>query len=143
MNAGVMEGLIGASVNRKMLDVPMRVYHEGERTGNTAVMERAMGYAADFTERANAYKDKAEEEWKREMAERREVEKQEREEAIEKAREEGKTNQEPLTGEITDCVEISEEGRILLEQSKGDMTGAQPETVELSADNGQNVSAML
>lgn len=143
MNAGVMEGLIGASVNRKMLDVPMRVYHEGERTGNTAVMERAMGYAADFTERANAYKDKAEEEWKREMAERREVEKQEREEAIEKAREEGKTNQEPLTGEITDCVEISEEGRILLEQSKGDMTGAQPETVEMSADNGQNVSAML
>lgn len=127
MNAGVMEGLIGASSNMKMVDVPMRVYHEAERRGDTATMERAMGYASDFTQRADAYKEKAEEELKLEMDEKRELEKLEREEAIEKAKEEGAANQEGAAGEITDSVEISEEGMALLEQSKSNRTEGQVE----------------
>ena len=67
MNAGVMEGLVGANSNMKILNVPMRVYHEAERKGDTAKMERAMGYAADFAGRATAYKDMAEEELKKEI----------------------------------------------------------------------------
>lgn len=127
MNAGVMEGLIGASSNMKIVDVPMRVYHEAERRGDTGTMERAMGYASDFTKRANTYKEKAEEELKLEMDEKRELEKLEREEAIEKVREEGAANQEGVAGEITDSVEISEEGMALLEQSKSNSTEGQVE----------------
>lgn len=127
MNAGVMEGLIGASSNMKIVDVPMRVYHEAERRGDTGTMERAMGYASDFTKRANTYKEKAEEELKLEMDEKRELEKLEREEAIEKVKEEGAANQEGVAGEITDSVEISEEGMALLEQSKSNSTEAQIE----------------
>lgn len=132
MNAGVMEGLIGANSNMKMVEVPMRVYHEGERTGNTGLMEQAMVYVTDFKERADTYKDKAEEELKLEMDEKRKIEKLEQEEAIEKAREEGKVNQQLVAGEPTDSVEISEEGRILLEQSKRDMA-APTEMVEVTA----------
>ncbi len=132
MNAGVMEGLIGANSNMKMVEVPMRAYHEGERTGNTALMEQAMVYVTDFKERADTYKDKAEEELKLEMDEKRKIEKLEQEEAIEKAQEEGKVNQQLVAGEPTDSVEISEEGRILLEQSKRDMA-APTEMVEVTA----------
>lgn len=136
MNAGVMEGLAGASSNMKMVEVPMRVYREAERRGDTATMERAMGYAANFTERANAYKDMAEEETKLEMEQKRETEKLEQKEAIEEAREEGKANQERLAAEMADSVEISEEGRLLLEQSKHDMA-AQTEMAEIAAGEVQ------
>jgi len=139
MNAGVMEGLIGANSNMKMVEVPMRVYHEGERTGNTAVMERAMGYVTDFTGRADAYMDKAEEEWKLEMDEKRKAEKLEQEKAVERAREEGKINQELLAGEPTDSVEISEEGMLLLEQSKRDIA-APTEMGEVTAEESGTVN---
>ena len=67
------------------------------------------------------------EELKLEMDEKRELEKLEREEAIEKVREEGAANQEGVAGEITDSVEISEEGMALLEQSKSNSTEGQVE----------------
>ena len=129
MNAGVMEGLVGASSNMKIVEVPMHVYHEAEREGNTAKMERALGYAADFTKRANTYKEEAEEELKLEMEEKRETEEIEQEEAIE-AREEGKANQEALLEGNMDSVEISEEGRQLLEQAMQEKTPALPESAE-------------
>lgn len=130
MNAGVMEGLVGASSNMKIVEVPMHVYHEAEREGNTAKMERALGYAADFTKRANTYKEEAEEELKLEMEEKRETEEIEQEEAIEKAREEGKANQEALLEGNMDSVEISEEGRQLLEQAMQEKPPALPESAE-------------
>ncbi len=117
MNAGVMEGLVGANSNMKILNVPMRVYHEAERKGDTAKMERAMGYAADFAGRATAYKDMAEEELKKEMEENREKEKLEQEKAIEKQREETKEFQNSLESGNTVHVEISEDGKVSLEQS--------------------------
>lgn len=117
MNAGVMEGLVGANSNIKILNVPMRVYHEAEREGNLEKMERAMGYAADFAGRATAYKDMAEEELKKEMEENREKEKLEQEKAIEKQQEEAREFQNSLENGDAAHVEISEDGKVSLEQS--------------------------
>ena len=44
MHTKVMEGIVGARTNMDMVDVPMRVYKEARRKGDTATMERAMGY---------------------------------------------------------------------------------------------------
>lgn len=104
MKAGSMEGLIGASQNMKLVDVPMRVYREAERKGDTAIMERAMGYAADFTEKAYEYKEKAQDELIKELKE----EKEELEEKLEENRE--------FTAENENVeIEISEEGQKLSE----------------------------
>ena len=51
-----MEGLAGASTNMKLLNTPFRVYKDAERRGDTAVMERAMGYVGDFAEKAEWFR---------------------------------------------------------------------------------------
>ena len=56
MNTKTMEGLVGARTNMNLLDTPMRVYKEARRKGNTATMERAMGYAGEFSGKAEEYK---------------------------------------------------------------------------------------
>ena len=61
MHTKTMEGLIGARTNMNMTEVPMRVFKEARRKGDTATMERAMGYVNDFQDRAYDYKDKADE----------------------------------------------------------------------------------
>ncbi len=48
MHTKTMEGLAGASMNMKLLNTPFRVYKDAERRGDTAVMERAMGYVGEF-----------------------------------------------------------------------------------------------
>ncbi len=55
MHAKTMEGLAGASMSMKLMNTPIRVYKEAERRGDTAVMERAMGYASDFADKAEDY----------------------------------------------------------------------------------------
>ena len=81
MKAGTMEGLIGAGVNMKLMDTPMRVYKEARRKGDLGAMERAMGYASEFQDTAYEYKEKAEKELRKEMQENREEQQREREEA--------------------------------------------------------------
>ncbi|MDE6386265.1 MAG: hypothetical protein K2L82_00505 [Lachnospiraceae bacterium] len=139
MHAKTMEGLIGARTNMNMTNVPMRVYKEARRKGDTATMERAMGYVNDFEDKAYQYKDKADEGMKDEAEEAREKEKLELEEAIAERREERKKAEEQKEAEIisnlstsenpsgntdtvpqtpkTDSVEISPEGSALLNQS--------------------------
>ena len=90
MHTKTMEGLIGARTNMNMTNVPMRVFKEARRRGDTGTMERAMGYVNDFETRAYQYKDTAEEGMKEEAEEAREKRKQELEERIEKSREERK-----------------------------------------------------
>lgn len=90
MHTKTMEGLIGARTNMDMTNVPMRVFKEARRKGDTATMERAMGYVNDFEDRAYQYKDTAEEGMKEEAEEARAKKKQELEEQIEKRREERK-----------------------------------------------------
>lgn len=88
MHTKTMEGLIGARTNMDMTNVPMRVFKEARRKGDTATMERAMGYVNDFEDKAFQYKDKAEEGMEDEAKEAREKQKKELEESIEKRREE-------------------------------------------------------
>lgn len=88
MNTKTMEGLVGAGTNMNLINTPMRVYREAERKGNTAVMERAMGYVGEFGNKAEAYKAKAEEGLKEDAEAAREKAKSEQEKAIEKRREE-------------------------------------------------------
>ena len=120
MKAGSMEGLIGANVNMKLSKTPLRVYKEAERKGDTAVMERAMGYATEFQEKAHEYSDKALEELAKELKEERKEQELKREQAIEKRKEEAKEYREKLQEnnesnvQKTDSVEISEEGKVTL-----------------------------
>lgn len=60
MHTKTMAGLAGVSTNMKLLNTPFRVYKDAERRGDTAVMERAMGYVGDFAEKAEDYQKKAE-----------------------------------------------------------------------------------
>ncbi|MBD5514950.1 MAG: hypothetical protein HDR06_09925 [Lachnospiraceae bacterium] len=90
MHTKTMEGLIGARTNMNMTNVPMRVFKEARRRGDTGTMERAMGYVNDFETRAYQYKDTVEDGMKEEAEEAREKRKQELEERIEKSREERK-----------------------------------------------------
>lgn len=123
MKAGSMEGLIGASVNLKMTETPMRVYKEAERRGDTAVMERAMGYVTEFQEKAHKYSDKAQEELVKELKEERKEQELKREQAIEKRKEETKEYKEKLQEsnksdiQEADSVEISEEGKMVLKNN--------------------------
>lgn len=52
MHTKTMEGLIGARTNMEMLNTPFRVFKEARLKGDTAMMERAMGYMGDFHEDA-------------------------------------------------------------------------------------------
>lgn len=102
MHTKTMEGLIGARANMNLTKEPMRVYKEARRKGDTAVMERAMGYVRDFEDRAYQYKNKADEGMKEEARENREKEKLEREKALEERREERKELEAEMTAKIQD-----------------------------------------
>lgn len=119
MNTKTMEGLVGASSNMELFHTPMRVYKEARSRGDTATMERAMGYAGQFAERAEEYKAKASEGLEEETRAAREKEKLEREEAARKRREEGEKLDGMSDGSKSlesDIVEISEEGKALLKE---------------------------
>lgn len=133
MNTKTMEGLLGARINMDMVNTPFRVYKEARRRGDTAAMERAMGYVKDFNDTAGQYKVQADEGMKEDAEEAREKAKQEQAETIEKRREEREEfqkkleeskseNKEDVTGslgniEIQDKVEISEDGKTALNKS--------------------------
>ena len=96
MNTKTMEGLIGAGANMKLVDTPMRVYTEARRKGDTATMERAMGYASELGNKADEYRAQAETGTKEEAKEAREKAELEREKAIERRRDERRTLEEQL-----------------------------------------------
>lgn len=115
MNAGTMEGLIGANQNIRMVDVPMKVFREAERKGDITTMKRAGGYVSDFTKRAYEYREMAEEELIKEQKENREKAKEEQREAVLKRRqkaEEAKKKEEEKRKEKQKeyYVELSDEG---------------------------------
>lgn len=98
MNTKTMDGLIGARMNMEMVNVPMRVFKEARLKGDTATMERAMGYVGEFSEKAWGYEAKADEGMKEEAKEEREKAKErakeELAEKIEKRKEEQKAEAE-------------------------------------------------
>lgn len=96
MNSKTMEGLVGARTNMNLMDTPMRVFKEARRKGDTETMERAMGYAQDFSDKAEEYKTKADKGMEEDAKAAREKAKAQREEAVQKRREE----REKLEGKI-------------------------------------------
>ena len=124
MHAKTMEGLIGARTNMELLDTPFRVYKEARLKGDTAKMEQAMGYISDCYKDAYEYKEKADEGMKKDAEETRKIAEEQREEAIRKRREEREKLEEWIAENRnadtnTDTVEISEEGKELLEENIG------------------------
>ncbi|MCM1388628.1 MAG: hypothetical protein NC231_14975 [Bacillus sp. (in: Bacteria)] len=102
MQTKTMEGLIGAGMNMKMADVPMRVYKEARRKDDYAAMERAMGYVGDFAKKADTYQELADEGMKEDAKEMREREAEKLEEAAKKRREEYEKAQEKLKEKLDD-----------------------------------------
>ena len=130
MNTKTMEGLIGARVNMELLNTPMRVYKEARLKGDTATMERSMGYVNEFSDKAGEYKTEADKGMKEDVKKAREKAESEREEAVKKRREEREKFEEKIEekrnedknadknwGTNADTVEISEEGKELLKVS--------------------------
>lgn len=118
MNTKTMEGLIGANSNTNLINTPMRIYKDARHRGDTATMERAMGYVAEFEDKAQEYKVKADEGLKEETRDNREKAELRREQAIYKRKEEQKELEEKIVENKdndadTDNVEISEEGKVL------------------------------
>ncbi len=87
MHTKTMEGLAGASMSMELLNTPFRVYKDAEQRGDTAVMERAMGYVGEFADKAEDYQKKAEKGMKEDAKEAREKAKTEQENAIQKRKE--------------------------------------------------------
>ena len=58
MHTKTMEGLAGAGTNMKLLNTPFRVYKDAKRRGDTAVMERAMGYVGTLQRKRRTIKRK-------------------------------------------------------------------------------------
>ncbi len=118
MHAKTMEGLAGASMSMKLMNTPIRVYKEAERRGDTAVMERAMGYAGDFADKAKDYQKTTEKGMKEDAKETREKAKTEQENVIRKRREQREEMEkriaESRNGD-TDTASISESGKATLD----------------------------
>lgn len=122
MHTKTMEGLIGARTNMEMLNTPFRVFKEARLKGDTAMMERAMGYMGEFHEDAYEYKAEADEGMKKDAEETRKIAEEQREEAIQKRREEREELEKRMEEnreekKDADTVEISEEGKVLLKES--------------------------
>lgn len=146
MHVKTMAGLTGARTNMELARVPIRVYKEARRRGDLSAMERAMGYTVEFREQAEDYSEKAQEGMeedarlagekaelqRQQMAEERRAERERLESlrAEDGAQAKGtgevraesanveteKTKQVPS---INDTVEISREGKALLEAERG------------------------
>lgn len=124
MHTKTMEGLIGARTNMDLLNTPFRVYKEARLKGDTAMMERAMGYMGEVHEDAFEYKKEADEGMKKDAEEIRKIAEKQREKMIENRREERQEQQKKLEEErkekndqTVDTVEISEEGKVLLKEN--------------------------
>lgn len=122
MNAKTMEGLAGAGTNMKLLDTPIRVFKEARRKGDMATMERAIGYASEISDKAQEYKAKASKGMEEDAEEAREKANTQREEAVKRRREEREKLEEEIRenrNADTDTVEISGEGKQLLQDHFG------------------------
>lgn len=146
MHTKTMEGLIGARTNMELLNTPLRVFKEARLKGDTAMMERAMGYMNECEEDAYEYKAVADEGMKKDAEETRKIAEKQREEMIKNRREEREEQQKKLeekregnkADKIVDTVEISEDGKVLLKENTANESGAADgaETDGINPDDG-------
>ena len=134
MHAKTIEGLTGASMSMKLMNTPLCVFKEAERKGDTAVMERAMGYVGETADKAEDYQKKIEKGMKEDAKEARENAKSEQENAIRKRKEE-RGEQEKRIAESgsgnMDTVSISESGKAV--------SGERSDSVQAGTDSGASV----
>lgn len=135
MNVKTVEGLVGARTNIDLSDTPMGVFRQAREKGDTAVMERALGYAGDMVETAGNYQTKAEEGMKADAEEAARKAKAD----LEKAAEHRKEEQEKLEKQIEssqtpdiDTVDISESSKTTSDTSEN--TEFQDSGTETSAE---------
>lgn len=122
MHAKTVEGLVGASTSINLSDTSMKVFREARNKGDTATMERALGYAAEMTDQAEDYQAVADKGMEEDAKETREKARTEQEEAIRKRREDREKQEERIQesrSTDTDTVEISAEGRAVSENTSG------------------------
>ena len=122
-----------------LMNTPMRVFKEARRKGDTATMERAMGYVGDFYDKAEDYKAEADKGMEEDAKEAREKAELQREEAVQKRREErekleAKIEENRNADTNADTVEISEEGKVLLKDNLDtDAVGVETDVVKSDA----------
>ncbi len=139
MHTKTMEGLVGARTNMNLMNTPMRVFKEARRKGDTATMERAMGYVGDFSDKAKEYQAEADKGMEEDAKEARKKAELQREEAVRKRREErekleAKIEENRNADTNADTVEISEEGKVLLKDNLDtDAVGVETDVVKSDA----------
>ena len=139
MHTKTMEGLVGARTNMNLMNTPMRVFKEARRKGDTATMERAMGYVDDFSDKAKEYQAEADKGMEEDAKEARKKAELQREEAVRKRREErekleAKIEENRNADTNADTVEISEEGKVLLKDNLDtDAVGVETDVVKSDA----------
>ena len=139
MHTKTMEGLVGARTNMNLMNTPMRVFKEARRKGDTATMERAMGYVDDFSDKAKEYQAEADKGMEEDAKEARKKAELQREEAVQKCREErekleAKIEENRNADTNADTVEISEDGKVLLKDNLDtDAVGVETDVVKSDA----------
>ena len=139
MHTKTMEGLVGARTNMNLMNTPMRVFKEARRKGDTATMERAMGYVDDFSDKAKEYQAEADKGMEEDAKEARKKAELQREEAVRKRREErekleAKIEENRNADTNADTVEISEEGKVLSKDNLDtDAVGVETDVVKSDA----------
>lgn len=86
LNAGVMNGLMGAATMMNATDTSMGIYQQAKGSGDLNVMGNALGYAAASAGSAAQYANQAEEALKKSQLEAREQAKADQEAALEEKR---------------------------------------------------------
>ena len=139
MHTKTMEGLVGARTNMNLMNTPMRVFKEARRKGDTATMERAMGYVDDFSDKAKEYQAEADKGMEEDAKEARKKAELQREEAVQKRREErekleAKIEENRNADTNADTVEISAEGKVLSKDNLDtDAVGVETDVVKSDA----------
>lgn len=138
MHIKTMEGLVGARTDINLASTPLRVFEEASRKGDTAKMERAMGYVNEMTDSAQKYKAEADQGMKEDAKEVREKAEAERENAIQKRKEEREEFEKRLEQNRDTVAAGGDENAALKDSS--DLEGAEPNdgvSMEATADTIQ------
>lgn len=135
MIAKTTGGLIGANVAMNEIRTPMKVFKEARARGDTATMERAMGYVNSLNEDAWKYKKSADDGLKEEAVEAKEKERLEREELAARIKENREESEKRLEDASENTVVTDTEGA---SETKADCENASEKSgsdIELSTEH--------
>lgn len=118
MNTKMIEGLVGASNNMSLTNVPMKVFNEARLKGEVDVMDRSMKYVGKSIQKVKEYSETTDAGMKEEVENAREKKKLEDEKALEALNSTSldKSEKAKVSGVNEDVLELSEEGRAILEE---------------------------